>query len=310
MKALVSRSYGPLEELTVEDMPTPAAGPGEMLVRTEAAALNPADRALVTGAMKDMLPIRHPFVPGIDVTGVVEAVGEGVTRFAVGDHVLAWNGVPSGALAEYVLVKDALSAALRPAGLDAAHGAALPTGALTAAALLDAANVRPGEVVLVVGAAGGIGSFAVQLAKQAGAKVIATGRAGDAEFLHRLGADETIDYTSTEIAQETARWVPGGADVVIDLANAGPALDGSAAAARPGGRLVSPLGGPPAFDRKITAVYAGTTAPQGRLDELAADAAKGRLRVEIGATYAFADARQALIYFSAQHIRGKVTVTF
>jgi NADPH:quinone reductase-like Zn-dependent oxidoreductase len=310
LKALVSRSYGPLEELTMADVPKPAPGPGQILVRTEATALNPADVTLVTGAMKDALPVQHPFVPGVDVTGVVEAVGEGVTRFAVGDPILAWNGVPSGALAEYVLVQDAPSAALRPAGLDTAHAAALSTVALTASALLDAAKVRPGETVLVVGASGGIGSFAVQLAKQAGAKVLGTGHADDEEFLRRLGADEAIDYKHSDITQETLRRVPGGVDVVIDLANAGPALGGSAAAAKPGGRLVSPLGGPPAFDRGVTATYTGTTTPPGRLDDLAARAADGRLQVEISANYAFADSRQALIDFAGRHFRGKVTITF
>ncbi len=310
MKALVSRSYGPLEELTIADVPKPAPGPGQILVRTEATALNPADVTLVTGAMKDALPVQHPFVPGVDVTGVVEAVGEGVTRFAVGDPILAWNGVPSGALAEYVLVQDAPSAAPRPAGLDTAHAAGLSTVALTASALLDAAKVRPGETVLVVGASGGIGSFAVQLAKQAGAKVLGTGHADDEEFLRRLGADEAIDYKHSDITQETLRRVPGGVDVVIDLANAGPALGGSAAAAKPGGRLVSPLGGPPAFDRGVTATYTGTTTPPGRLDDLAARAADGRLQVEISANYAFADSRQALIDFAGRHFRGKVTITF
>lgn len=310
MKALVARSYGPLEDLTIEDIATPVLGPGQVLVRAEAVALNPADRVLVTGAMRDALPIEHPFVPGIDITGIVETVGEGVTRFTVGDRVMAWNGVPSGALAEYVLVKDAPSAALRPAGLDAEHGAALPTAGLTASALLDAANAQPGETVLVVGAAGGIGSFLVQLAKQAGVKVIATGRAEDADFLKGLGVDETIDYKSVDIAEETLRRVPGGVDVVIDLANAGPGLEGSAAAARPGGRLVSPLGGPTSFGRGVTATYTGTTTPEGRLDELAAQAVDGRLRVEISGNYAFADSRQALIDFAAQHIRGKITITF
>jgi NADPH:quinone reductase-like Zn-dependent oxidoreductase len=310
VKALVARSYGPLKELVIADLPTPTAGRGQVLVRTEAAALNAVDVVLVTGAMKDELPIRHPFVPGVDISGVVEAVGDGVTRFAIGDPILGWNGVPSGALAEYALVKDSPSAAVRPAGLGAAHAAALPTGSLTASALLDAAKVQPGATLLVVGATGGVGSYTVQLAKQAGIAVLATGRADDQEFLRRLGADEIINYTNANIAEEALRRIPGGVDVVIDLVHAGPALADTAAAAKPGGQLISPRGGPPAFDRDVTATYAGTTTPQGRLEELAARAADGRLRAEIGANYAFADARQALIDFATQHVRGKVTVTF
>jgi len=309
MRALVSRSYGPLTDLVFTNHPKPSPGPNEVLVRTESAALNPVDVVLVTGGMSDALPIQHPFVPGVDITGVVEAVGDRVSRFSVGDPVLAWNGVPSGALAEYALVKDAPSAALRPPTLDAAHAAALPTGSLTACALLDAADLAPGGTVLVVGAAGGIGSYLVQLAKRAGVKVLATGLSEDHEYLTDLGADQTIDYTTHDVAQEAMRRVPGGVDVVINLAHAGPELAASAAAARPGGRLISPRGGPPSFDRDVTVNYTGTTTPAGRLDELAEMAADGRLRVEIGATYPFGRSREALIDFAEKHIRGKVVVT-
>ncbi|MFI6407271.1 NADP-dependent oxidoreductase [Streptomyces sp. NPDC050548] len=310
MKALVARAYEPVEDLEITDVPKPAPGSGQLLVRTEAAALNAVDLVLVTGAMKEAFAIEHPFVPGVDVSGVVEAVGEGVTRFAIGDRVIAWNGIPSGALAEYVLVQAAPSAALRPAALDAAHGAALPTAALTAAALVDAAKVQPGDAVLVVGASGGVGSFTVQLAKAAGARVLATGRADEHDYLLRLGAEAAVDYRGADVTQAALDWSPGGTDVVIDLVHAGPALASSADATKPGGRVVSPLGGPEAFDRGVTAVYTGTRTPEGLLDDLAARAADGQLQVEISATYPFADAPQALADYAAKHLRGKVVITF
>ncbi|MFE3202375.1 NADP-dependent oxidoreductase [Embleya sp. NPDC059237] len=310
MKALVARSYGPLEDLAVEDVPKPTPGPGTILVRAEAVALNPADTVLITGAMRDALPVDHPFVPGIDISGVVEAVGENVTRFGVGDAIIAWNGVPSGALAEYVLVDDAPGTAPRPAGLDTVRGAALPTGSLTAGSLLDTANVLSGGTLLIVGASGGIGTYAIQLAKQAGITVLGTGRLEDEEFVRRLGADHFIDYTRMKVAEEAHRMVPGGVDVVIDLARAGPALAGSAAAARPGGLLVSPLGGPAAFDRDVAAAYVGITQPPGRLDDFAAQAVDGRLRVEVATTYAFTDVRRAVVDFPTLHLRGKAVVIF
>src|SRR4030088_2140495 len=148
MKALVSESYGPLEELTVSELPIPIAQPGQILVRVEAASLNGTDIKLPTGAMKGV-PLKHPFVPGIDGAGVVEAVGEGVTRFSPGDKLIVSNGVKSGTIAEYVVIADSRSVAIRPDGLDAAHGAALPLAVLTAATAVDAAEVRPGETVLV-----------------------------------------------------------------------------------------------------------------------------------------------------------------
>ncbi|MEV5783927.1 NADP-dependent oxidoreductase [Streptomyces sp. NPDC048448] len=310
MKALVARSYGPVENLTLADVPKPTPGPGHVLVRTEASALNAIDLALITGAVKDHLPIQHPFVPGVDVTGVVEAVGEGVSRFSVGDRILAWNGVPSGGLAEYTLVQDAPSAALRPATLSPAESAGLPTAALTAAALIDEATPRADEKVLVVGASGGVGSFVVQLAKRTGAKVLATARADEEDLLRRLGADATVNYQTSDVTAEALRWAPGGVDVVIDLTHAGPALAGAAAAARPGGRLASPLMGPSAFDRGVTAVYTGTRTPAGRLEALAAQAAEGHLHVEIGARYSFTDAPRALADYAHKHLHGKVVITF
>jgi NADPH:quinone reductase-like Zn-dependent oxidoreductase len=249
-------------------------------------------------------------VPGVDVSGVVEAVGAEAGRFAIGDAVIAWNGVPSGAFAEYTIVRADDSAAVRPAGLDARRGAALPTGALTAAALLDEAGLGPGSTLLVVGATGGLGSYAVQLAKQAGATVFGTGRAGDRDYLRDLGADRVLDYGTENIAERVRDWAPGGADAVIDVAQAGPALASSAAAAKTGGLLVSPLGGPPSFDRDVTARYTGTTTPAGRLAELAGLAATGALRVEIDTEYPFAEARQALTDFAGRHVRGKVVITF
>ncbi|MFD3915893.1 NADP-dependent oxidoreductase [Streptomyces sp. NPDC058603] len=310
MKALVARSYGPLEELEIAELPTPVPGPGQLLVRLEAAALNAVDKALITGALRDAIPVTHPFVPGVDVSGTVEAVGEGVTRFVPGDPVIAWNGVASGALAEHVVIDDAPSAARRPPELTPAQGAALPTGALTAAALLDLADVPSGSTALIVGATGGVGSYTVQFARRAGLTVLATGRADDEAFLRGLGADHVLDYRAVDIAEETHRLVPGGVDVVFDMANAGPALAATAAAARPGGRLVSPLGGPPAFDRDVTALYGGTRATEGRLASLAAQAVKGELRIPIDADYPFAESRQALLDFAGRHVKGKITVTF
>ncbi|MFD6249110.1 NADP-dependent oxidoreductase [Streptomyces roseolus] len=310
MKALVARTYGPLESLEFTELPNPEPGPGQLLVRMEAAALNAVDHVLITGEARAALPVRHPFVPGVDVSGVIEAVGAGVTGFGTGESVIAWNGVRSGALAEYTLVNTTAAAAVRPAGLTAAQGAALPTAALTAAALLDLAGAAAGDTALVVGASGGVGSYLVQLADRAGLVVLATGRNDDQEFLAGLGARYPIDYQHTDIAQEALRLVPGGVDVVFDLANAGPALARTAAAVRGGGRLVSPLRGPAAFERGVTAVYGGTTTPEGRLASLAALAATDELRPTIGADYPFAEARRALTDFATKHIRGKVTVTF
>ncbi|MGW5063005.1 NADP-dependent oxidoreductase [Streptomyces sp. NPDC004096] len=293
----------------MSDLPTPRPGQGEVLLRTEATSLNGIDPKLVTGAMQDLVQVTHPFVPGVDVAGVVEAVGPGVTRFSVGDPVLAALGASSGGLAEYVVTQDTPRLAPRPDGLDAIRGAALVTGAMTAATVLKAAAIEPHESVLVVGATGGVGSFTVQLARRAALTVYATGRAEDASLVRGWGADQVIGYQGNDLVEQVRQSTPEGVDVVLDLVQAGPALAVSAAAARPGGRLVSVLGGPPAFDRDVTAAYVVTQFPPGLLEQVAEQVADDRLQVTIGAAYSFADARRALIDFTRRHVTGKYIVT-
>jgi NADPH2:quinone reductase len=298
MRALASPAYGPLETLELVDLPTPRPGPGQVLIRNEAVSLNGIDPKLITGAMRDFIPVSHPFVPGADVAGVIEQVGPGVTRFTAGDPVIAALGAGSGGLAEYVVAAD-----------DTRRGAALITGAMTARTVLDVARIRPDETVLVVGATGGVGSFTVQLAKDITPTVYATGRPEDEQFLLGLGAHALIDR-GADLAKETHRLVPGGVDVVLDLVQAGPDLAASAAAARPGGRLVSVLGGPPAFEQDVTASYIVTEFPAGRLAEFAGRAAGGELQVPVAASFAFADARKAYLEYATNHVAGKYVVTF
>jgi NADPH:quinone reductase-like Zn-dependent oxidoreductase len=172
---------------------------------------------------------------------------------------------------------------------------------MTARTILDAAAVQPDETVLVVGATGGVGVFTVQAARQAAKKVYATGRPEHDVLLKGLGADERIDRGADLAGLDV--------DVVLDVVQAGDALALSAAAARPGGRLVSVLGGPPAFDREVSASYVVTAFPPGRLAEVAAQAADGRLTVPVGARYAFADAARAYLDFATAHRPGKLVVT-
>lgn len=310
MQALVSHAYGPVDDLVVTEIPRPTPGPGQILIRVEAAALNPVDVRLVTGAMREMMPVQHPFVPGMDASGVVEAIGDGVVGPAPGDAVVAFTHGGSGALAEYALANDGPGVVLRPAALDAVRAAALPVAGLTASVIMDAAGPMAGASVLVIGATGGVGSFLVQMARHAGARVLATAPPGDAEEVRRLGADSVIDYTTSDTTEEARRLVPGGVDVVVDLVDAGPGLVGAAAAARDGGRVLCPLGGPPAFDRGVTAEYCHVEARPGVLLGLVEQAASGELAVEVTSVRPADEAPQAVADFAAKHTRGKVVVTF
>ncbi|MFC6600278.1 NADP-dependent oxidoreductase [Kitasatospora paranensis] len=309
MKALVAREYTTLDGVIVTDLPKPVAGPGEVLLKVEAAALNPLDLALITGAMKDFFPVEHPLVVGMDAAGTVGEVGQGVTTYAPGDPVLAFTG-QAGAVAEYTVVAVGPHLAKRPAGLAAQRAAAIPESGMTATCLLRAVGLTAGESVLVVGATGGVGLYAVQLAASLGANVIATATPEDADYVRGLGAHGTVDYKAGDVTEQTLRQVPDGVDVVVDLINRGDTLSSTARAVRDGGRLVSPLFGPQDLGRGVTGAYIGSfTAEPGDLEDLAARAADGRLRVEIGATYPFAEAPQAVSDFAGKHIRGKVVIT-
>ncbi|MEY9965214.1 NADPH2:quinone reductase [Streptacidiphilus sp. MAP12-16] len=309
MKALVAADYGPLDQLAVTTVPRPVPGPGEVLIKVEAAALNPLDLGLVTGAMKEVFPVEHPLIVGMDAAGTVAEIGAGVTGYAQGDPVLAFAGTV-GSVAEYTRVALGPHLARRPQGLSATSGAAIPESGMTATCLLRAVGLAQGENVLVIGATGGIGLYMVQLARLLGARVIATAPAEDAEYVRGLGAAETVDYRAGDVVQETLRLEPGGVDVVVDLINRGDALADSARAARPGGRVVSPLFGPPDLGRGVSGVYIGSfTAEPGDLQSLADRAASGELKVEIGASYPLADSVQAVSDFAGKHLRGKVVIT-
>ncbi|MFD2122970.1 zinc-binding dehydrogenase [Streptomyces cirratus] len=172
----------------------------------------------------------------------------------------------------------------RPQNLDAVHAAAIPESGMTAVCLLRAVGLTGGESVLVIGATGGVGLYAVQLAHALRARVIATATAQDADYICGLGAADTVDYRQSDVVEETLKLVPDGVDVVVDLVNRGEGLAAVARAARPGGRLVSPLSGPDDLGRGVTPVYIGSFVPEpGDLEDLASRAADGGLRVEIGA---------------------------
>jgi NADPH:quinone reductase-like Zn-dependent oxidoreductase len=310
MKALVATDHGPPEKvLRVTDVPEPVPGEGQVLVRTAAAALNPFDLKLITGELREMIPISHPFVVGMDAAGTVAAVGDGVTAYVEGDPVFGYSGLTAGTVAEYTVIPAGAELARRPDGLDPVRAAAIPESGMTALHLLRATELKPGQRVLVIGATGGIGMFLVQLAAAEGTEVVATATPEDVEYVRNLGATAVVDYTKGDIAEQTLALYPDAVDVVFDLVDAGPDLARSAVAAKPGGRVVSPLGGPSRFDRDVMAVYIGTMTPQlGDLDDLAAMALRG-LRIEIGATYPLDDAVRAVIDFTTRHTRGKVVVT-
>ncbi|MCZ7590442.1 MAG: NADP-dependent oxidoreductase [Gaiella sp.] len=203
------------------DVPAPEPGDDEALVRVEATSVNPYDNLVASGVYRDRLEHRFPAVFGRDVAGVVEAVGASVTRLAVGDPVFGFvkrDYIGNGTFAELVAVRSDHFVTHRPRGLALDEAGALGLASVTALQCLDFLELRPGATVFVNGATGGVGSFAVQLARASGLRVVATGRPGaEEEHVRGLGADAVVDWSAGDVAAAVLDASPGGVDGMVDL---------------------------------------------------------------------------------------------
>ncbi len=303
MKAVQIHAYGGPEVLKYEDVPRPAPQAGEILLRIQAAGVNPVDWKVREGYMKDVMPMQFPLILGYDVAGTVEEVGAGVTQFAVGDAVYA--DIKSGGYAEYVAF-PAKEAARKPQTLDFTGTASLPVAALTAwQALFDHAHLEAGQAVLIHAGSGGVGHLAVQLAKNKGAHVIATASSQNHDFVRSLGADEVIDYNTTKFED-----VVHDVDVVFDTMG-GETQERSWGVLKPGGILVSIVS--PDTEQKAKAhgkrglmMMAQNNTAQ--LTELAALIDAGKLKPHVERVFPLAEARQAQETSQGGHVRGKIVL--
>jgi NADPH:quinone reductase-like Zn-dependent oxidoreductase len=210
MKAVVAHEYGAPQVLKFEEAPRPEPNADEALVRVIASSVNPADPLTLSGKYAREFGTHLPLIPGYDIAGVVEKTGADVTKLKVGDAVY---GYPTfgGGWADHVTVKESEVAA-KPKSLNFVEAAAVPMGALTAwQALVDVAKLQPGQTVLIHGGSGGVGSFAIQIAKARGARVIATASTANQDLLKQLGADVAVDYTKTKFEN-----IAKNVDVVLD----------------------------------------------------------------------------------------------
>ncbi|MCK9374656.1 MAG: NADP-dependent oxidoreductase [Syntrophobacterales bacterium] len=306
MQAVRFHSYGAPEVLVLEEAPRPQAGAGEVLLRVHAAGVNPLDWKVRAGHLKEWLPHRLPLIPGWDVSGVVEAVGPEVTAFKTGEAVygmLDFNR--QGAYAEYVAARTG-ELARKPRSIDHIQAAAVPLAALTAwQALFEVAGLAPWHTVLIHAAAGGVGHFAVQLAKWKGAKVIGTASAGNASFLRELGADEVIDYRSTRFEEAV-----GEVDVVLDTMG-GDTQQRSWKVLKKGGILVATLGisSPVAArEHEVRGQGVSVHADAAQLIQIAALIDAGDLKPAVTAVLPLAEAARAHELSQAGHVRGKIVL--
>jgi NADPH:quinone reductase-like Zn-dependent oxidoreductase len=306
MKAIRFHTYGGPEVLVHEDAPRPDAAAGELLIRVAAAGVNPVDWKARAGHLKDWLQHRLPLIPGWDASGTVSAVGTGVSGFKEGDEVFGMLDLTrDGAYAEYAVAK-ATDMARKPGAVSHINAASLPIAALTAwQALFDVARLAPGQTILIHGAAGGVGHFAVQLAKGKGAKVIATASARNTGFVRELGAEQVIDYKATRF-EDTVR----GVDVVLDTIG-GDTQQRSWQVLKKGGVLVATLGietPQAARDFGVRGEAMFVHADAGQLSQIAALVETKQLRPYISNTPPLADAARAHEQSEAGHVRGKIVL--
>jgi NADPH:quinone reductase-like Zn-dependent oxidoreductase len=311
MRTIAVKTFG--GPIALIDLPTPEIVAGEVLIRVRAAGVNPFDWKVAHGALEDQMKHRFPLILGFDAAGVIERVGADVTQLAEGEEVYGYLFKPvigDGTYAEYVGA-SATIVAKKPVTVGFAEAAALPTPGLTAMDLVDAVDTREGETILIVGATGGVGSYATQLAARGGAHVIATARQTNEELVRRLGAAETIDHTTEDLVDAVRMAQPGGIDAVIDVVSDREALGRISTLVNEGGRLASSVYAADVEGlarRGIVATNVSMQPDARRLGELSRMVDAGELSVTLDRTFPLEKAAEALEERRTGHVRGKIAL--
>jgi NADPH:quinone reductase-like Zn-dependent oxidoreductase len=303
MKAIQIQQYGGEEQLQMVEVPKPKAGKGQVVVRIVATTFNPFDFKLASGSMRQIVPLQFPFIPGVDFSGVVDAVGEGVSELRAGDEVFGDPGL-GGTYAEFIAV-SAGQTARKPKKLNHIEAASLGLVAQTAIQMVDHANLQKGQTVLIQGASGAVGSIAVQIAHHLGAKVIATATAESAQRLKEYGADVVLDY-KTQRFEDHAKNV----DAVLDAVG-GEVQERSFAALKPGGVLVSIVQPPSEELAKKHQVKASMLLAQSSseyLRRVAELADAGHIKPLIGKVYPLSEVRNAWQEARSGRVDGKIAL--
>jgi NADPH:quinone reductase-like Zn-dependent oxidoreductase len=309
MKAVRFHEYGDPDVLRYEDVDEPAPGSGQVRVRVAATTFNGVDGNIRAGFMQGPMPLTLPHIPGLDVAGTIDALGEGVGDFNVGDQVVGFLPfVVDGASAEYVLA-PAESLAPAPISIPLADAAALPLVGLTAyQALFEHAELKAGQRILISGAGGAVGGYAVQLAKAAGAYVIATGSPRSSQHLTSAGADEVIDHTTTEVTTAVTEPV----DVLLNLAPIIPdQFTALTTLVRDGGVVVSTtvwMPAPADEARGVRAIDLFVRSDAKQLSELVARVDRGGLTVDVANRVPLTDLASVHARAAAGTLSGKVIV--
>ena len=313
MKAVVINEFGGKETLTLTDAPKPQPAADEVLVRIKAAGVNPVDWKIREGWLKDLLPHEFPIILGWDLAGVIEETGERVDRFSKGDHVFAYNRRPvvqHGTYAEYASVPESY-VSRSPESLSFEESASIPLAALTAyQAIYDAVQLQDGQSILIVGASGGVGGFAVQFASLIGANVTAIASEKNHAYLQGLGAEHAICYTKGDFQESFKEIHPTGANVVFDLIG-GETLKKAGHCVKSGGKIVSITDDPGPHvprDKNIQCHFVFVEPNANQLDHIREMVDSEKLRTHLSAVYSLPDVHKAHADMETGHTCGKIVL--
>jgi NADPH:quinone reductase-like Zn-dependent oxidoreductase len=310
MKAANYEEFGGSDKVKIGTLKIPELKEGELQIRIKAAGVNPVDAVISKGHYKEMMPHGFPVIPGWDFCGVVEERGHAARRFQVGDEVYAYARRPEvkwGTFAEYIVIPDSYVAE-KPKNMSSEEAAGIPLAGLTAyQSLYGAGKLQENQSVLILGASGGVGSFAIQLAKAKGAKIIGVASEKNHAYMKELGADHTIDYSSANVGEATKKIFPDGVDLIFDCTS-GETLQQSLQALKSSGKLVSILSQGEGLKPDIDFQFVFVEPNSRQLDHLAELADAGKLKVRVDKTYSLSETAEALKQIESLHTTGKIIV--
>lgn len=311
MKAALYHEFGDVDKINIDTLELPEIQEGEVLVRIEAAGVNPVDNSVLKGYLKSSIPPEFPVIPGWDMAGVIEERGFGARRFSTGDKVYGYIRRPIlkwGTFAEYAVLPESYLA-LSPPSIPPEEAGAIPLTGLTAyQSLYVAGNLEKEQTILILGASGGVGSFAIQLAAARGAQVIGVASQKNHAYMEDLGADETIDYQDGDIEEIVMDNHEEGVDLIFDCAG-GDTLQQSVPVLMGDGKIVSILSQGENIDSNIDFEYVFVEPNSSHLVQLRKLVESGQIDVPVSKTYALEETREALKQIGTLHTTGKIVIT-